>query len=521
LIDRGRKVPLRVLHIGNVANYAYNIARVLQTDDIISDVVTWDYYHINARPIWEDGDFDSADTGDQFFPKLPEPLEAKFEPPAWFFQGPRRLACHALIARNEGRGALSQVLRRLSERYMRRIADPVIRESPGFKQRMRAAEVIAQDLNGGFGTSKWLAKIEDWLRSRRWGKSLVKVRARQRDAACPTDADRFDAMVASAIEAYRALWPARDFDPVLLRQFEGDVALMRRLLDPYDVVIGYAIDGVWPFIAGRPYLAFEFGTIRNLPFEDGAMGKLASIVYRNCSEIIVTNADNEAPARRLERPYRFLPHVINESWMVDEASELRAELKARHGGEFFIYHPPRQHWDAARDTNWDKGNDKLFRAFAALVLKGGVDARCIAVNWGATLAESKTLVAELGVTDKVIWIEPQPHRRMMRTIAACDVVADQFTIPTFGGIPPKAFHASRPVVTCFDPKLHEWCFDEMPPLLPASEPDQIASALHRLASDAALAREIGLKGNRWYHAENSNDRIRAILSRIVRDAAAR
>jgi hypothetical protein len=522
-----RQRPLRVLHIGNIANYAYNIARVLQTDDIVSDAISWDYYHINARPIWEDGDFDSADTGDQYFPRLPGAFEAKFDEPEWYFHGPRRLACHALIARNEGRHALSQVLRRLNERYMRRIADPVVRESQGFKDRTRAAEIIAEDLNGGFGAAQWPGHLENWLASKphtaRLRKFAAALNARAKVNAAPpsvsSPVDAFEGLVEREVASYRALWPDREIDPMLVRQFGNDVVLMARLMAHYDVIIGYAIDGIWPLIAGRKYLAYEFGTIRNLPFEDGIMGKLASIVYRNCSEIIVTNCDNEVPAKRLARPYRFLPHVINENWMVESASDLRAVLVSRHGGNFFIYHPSRQHWDETRNTNWDKGNDKLLRAFAGLVHNHGVDARCIAVNWGTTLAESKSLVKELGVADKMIWIEPQPHRRMMRYVAAADVIVDQFTIPTFGGIPPKAFHASRPVVTCFDPALHQWCFEEMPPLLPACEPAGIEAALLKLARNPAYARELGAKGNQWYQRENSNARIRTILSRIVHDAA--
>jgi hypothetical protein len=521
-----RARPVRVLHIGNVANYAYNIARILQTDEIQSDVITWDYYHINARPVWEDGDFDSSHIGDHFFPRLPEPWAANFEDPDWYFHGPRRLICHAMIARNEGRHGLSQYLRRLCERYMRRIADQGRRESTGFQERMRIKEVLAEDVIGGITPRGAPDHADKWLRSRNWGRviapatrSILSLGAKSKANAAPgSDNGAFDRLVNDQVASYLDLWPDREFDPSLLTQFKGDIALMRRLLKPYDVVIGYAIDGIWPLIAGRRYIAYEFGTIRNLPFEDNLMGKLASVVYRNGHETIVTNCDNEAPAKRLGRPYRFLPHVINENWMVPEAKSLRSDLQRKHGGDFFVFHPPRQHWDATRNTNWDKGNDKLFRAVAEIVHKGGVDARCIAVNWGATLEDSKQLIRELGIERHVIWIDPQPHRRMMQYIAACDVVADQFTIPTFGGIPPKAFHSSRPVLTSFDPALHRWCFSEMPPLLAASEPDDIAAHLRRLASDTAFARHVATEGNRWYRAQNSNDRIRAIMQDIVRDA---
>jgi glycosyltransferase involved in cell wall biosynthesis len=289
--------------------------------------------------------------------------------------------------------------------------------------------------------------------------------------------------------------------------------LMRRLFAPYDVVVGYAVEGIWPLMAGRPYVAYEFGTIRNLPFEDSAMGRLAALVYRHCEQTIVTNSDNEAPAKRLGRPYFFLPHVVNESGLLDatSAAAFRAELVARHGGDFFIFHPPRQHWDETRDTNWDKGNDHLFRGFAELVRSGAAGARCITVAWGQTLEKSRALVEELGITDKVIWITPQPHIAMMRHVCACDVVCDQFTIPTFGGIPPKAFHAGKPVVTAFDPALHAWCFEEMPPLLPANSAQAVAAALIGLHADPQRRAEIGARGADWYRRFNSNARVLSVL----------
>ena len=49
---RGR--PLRVLHIGNVANNAYNNAKLLNRAGLDCDVICYDYYHMMSCPEWED-----------------------------------------------------------------------------------------------------------------------------------------------------------------------------------------------------------------------------------------------------------------------------------------------------------------------------------------------------------------------------------------------------------------------------------------------------------------------------------
>jgi hypothetical protein len=523
LREKHRKV--KVLHIGNIANYAYNVAKVLQTEEIESHVIAWDYYHINAQPIWEEGDFDASQVGDHYFPRLPNPREADFELPRWYWHGPRRLAVLGLIANNEGQLCRAAALRFLIKRYLRRIADSSYREEDAKTGRTRIKEALATILVTGSVPPHWLILIDQWLRAKAWGWLFTPMagsaiaRAKRKAATPPklevVEARAFEERTESLLAQYRADWPDRVIDPALLKQFGVDLSLMQRLFGHYDVIIGYAIDGIWPLMAGKPMLAYEFGTIRNLPFENGFMGQLASVVYRNSALTIVTNCDNEAPAKRLGRPYRFLPHVINEGGRIDHAHEIRQELVSKYGGSFYVYHPPRQHWDETRNTNWDKGNDKLFRGFARLINKHGIDARCIAVNWGDTLVESKALVNDLGIADKVIWVDPLPHRRMMRMIAAVDAVADQFTIPTFGGIPPKAFYAGRPVVTCFNPELHRWCFGNLPPLLSASTPDEIEKALVKLAKEPTFAKDLANRAERWYHDENSNAHIRKILCDII------
>ena len=616
---------LKVLHIGNVANYAYNVGKVLQTAAVESHAVNWDYYHINAQPVWEEGDFDASSVGDHFFPVLPDSEKAGFSAPGWYISGPRTLACLALIATNEGMSRRARLFRWLNQRHLRKIGASAYRERDAKFGLTRLTEAVCLDLVGGFGRSNALGMIGraasrflasppavpstassglvsrvvwrlrsaahrlGWLvlgacrrlwdrlkwpmlnmveRVQRYGRRILRrlgllpapslvaetaapaaaaVKAPApappacatappalaaaspamglpaSQAALPSD---FDARVDALIARYHGFYPDRSFDPLLLRQFKSALPLMQRLFAPYDVVIGYALEGIWPLVANRPYVAYEFGTIRNLPFEDSATGRLASLVYHHCEQTIVTNSDNQAPAERLGQPYFFLPHIVNESGLLDEgaAAAFRAELQARHGGDFFIFHPPRQHWDESRDTNWDKGNDHLFRGFADLVRSGADGARCIAVAWGQTLEKSRQLVQELGIADNVIWIEPQPHIAMMRYICACDVVCDQFTIPTFGGIPPKAFHSGKPVVTAFDPALHAWCFDEMPPLLPARSAEAVAEALRRLHGDAEFRAEVGARGADWYRRSNSNARVLAVLEQnlvgLVAPAAA-
>lgn len=78
-----------VLHIGNIANNAYNNAKLLEKVGFRCDVICPDYYHIMACPEWEDADFDEA-------------VEDDFRP-AWHRVDTRRLLATAVVrARTDG-----------------------------------------------------------------------------------------------------------------------------------------------------------------------------------------------------------------------------------------------------------------------------------------------------------------------------------------------------------------------------------------------------------------------------------
>ena len=98
--EHGR--PPRVLHVGNIANNAYNNAKLLREAGLDCDVLCHDYYHIMGCPEWEDADFDGP-VGDHFRPQWKDLDLHGYRRPAWFAQGPLWSSLRYLIVRREGR----------------------------------------------------------------------------------------------------------------------------------------------------------------------------------------------------------------------------------------------------------------------------------------------------------------------------------------------------------------------------------------------------------------------------------
>jgi glycosyltransferase involved in cell wall biosynthesis len=450
-----RDRPLRVLHVGNVANNAYLNAKLLNAAGLECDVLAYAHYHIMGCPEWEEGDFTGAI--DESRPDWSAVDLKGYQRPRWFAQGPIADAVAYLDARRTGASSAERRWRRLELR--RRL------------------------ITG----RRW-----EWLRRLR---RLTEARS-----APPPQPPSAAASVSEEVKVYGALrgWP---------------IAEVTSLFRHYDVVHAYGAEPVLAFATGaRPYVAFEHGTLRSLPFEPSMEGRLTAIAYQHADAVIITNADNRAAAQRLGlRDFRFVPHPIAETFPDREAVQrLRADLAARLQADFLLFHPSRHHWGPERNPHLEKANDRLIDGLAVM-FRQRPGAAAVFVKWGATLAASESRLRELGIANRVHWIEPVPGPVLARYMAAADVVADQFYLGAFGAITPRALSLAVPALLHLDAEAHRWAFADPPPVMNASAPEQIAGALQRGYDDRAWLTELGRRGRTWYERFHSNDMVTAAL----------
>ncbi len=99
----------RILHIGNIANNAYNNAKLLRSAGFDSDVLCYDYYHVMACPEWEDADFHGT-IADPNRPDWTQVDLKGFTRPDWFVQGPTPYCLAYLLARDDQNEAVRKAL---------------------------------------------------------------------------------------------------------------------------------------------------------------------------------------------------------------------------------------------------------------------------------------------------------------------------------------------------------------------------------------------------------------------------
>jgi glycosyltransferase involved in cell wall biosynthesis len=276
------------------------------------------------------------------------------------------------------------------------------------------------------------------------------------------------------------------------RRLERRAGSLGTLFSRYDVVQLYGLHPVLlPLdLPAVPYVAFEHGTMREIPFENTWRGRALALGYREAARVIITNADVVEQARLLGLENNvFVPHPLDETKYTPGPSRMRAELEGE-GFDFMLLSPSRHDWAI-------KGTDRLLHAFAKLVRSERPRAVLLLSDWGQEAGRSRSLVDELGIGSNVRWSRPLPKLRLIDAYRAADVVLDQFLIGTFGAVAPEAMACGCPVVMAFRPELHAWCFPELPPVVDARTTEDVHEALARLAEDAARREALGRQGREW------------------------
>jgi glycosyltransferase involved in cell wall biosynthesis len=123
----------------------------------------------------------------------------------------------------------------------------------------------------------------------------------------------------------------------------------------------------------------------------------------------------------------------------------------------------------------------------------------VCAGWGADLDRSKQLIDELGIGDRVRLLPYAMSKgRLRRYYRAADVVADQFTVGSYGGSALEAMSCARPLLIDLD----EERFPSLPPVVNVSEPDEIARALDKLLGDEEARAQVGARARDWVIANH-------------------
>ncbi|MFM9975746.1 MAG: glycosyltransferase [Beijerinckiaceae bacterium] len=478
--------PLRVLHIGNIANNGFNNARIQRAHGVAADVLCADNYHIMATPEWEEAPIRER-PADDFFPDWGAVDLGNYRRPRWFAAAPLADACRYLEAYAGGDDEGAERLWRVMERERHILCSRRLPSRSRFFIRKIGLKLAYE-------------------------RKKVEIRLGLHQARVEDEARLHGALHLAAIKRLwgeqKGEWPfpakAEDF-----AHYWERIAPVARLLPHYDIIQGYAQDGIWALLMGRAYAAYEHGTLRQLPFEDHAVGRLVALVYGLADQVFVTNSDVLPSIARLgleAQRVHCLPHAFDEQKLTGWRDAHPAIIPA--SDEVVFFSPTRQHWRDA-DMSLTKGNDIMLHA-AGRLWASGRRFRIILVEWGQDVVASKQLIHALGLDQAVRWVPPMGKQDLWRAYCFSHAVLDQFVLPALGGVGFETLALGCRLISRTDPPTLAGFFGASPPVLPAASIDDVAASLARVIDDPQDNAAIGPAGRVWIETYHSARRIVAM-----------
>ncbi len=255
--------------------------------------------------------------------------------------------------------------------------------------------------------------------------------------------------------------------------------LIARLGD-CDVIQTFGEYAMWAWRTETPYVTLSYGgDVSVIPFARGSLkqrlvGQLMTHAFRAADAVVCAMPSHRVLFEQLKvRPLIFNPHAvpIDTDRCAPAPADERRRLRAQFSNDLVFFHGARQEW-TFNDAN-DKGNDRLFRAFARFVHGDGADALLVAVERGRDIGPSKALVSELGITDHVRWVQELDRPRLVAMLNSADVFFDQFVNGCFGVVTLEALSCGTPTCLRLDPVDGM----DMPPVLDGSSEDAILEAM--------------------------------------------
>ena len=485
----------RMVHLGNIANNAYHAAKMMRTVGIEGDVLALHDYFVMSSPEWEEADMREVPE-DLFAPDWRKVDLRGYKRPGWYVQGPMGMCLDYVVARNRGDDMTADELwHQLG--LENRTHDPAPERVPSrFEQLLK--------------------------RLRRFGgRAQRRVTVHVQQMVSPPDYwSRLDA-------AWNEQFPDREdcLRPEDVTWGAGHLAQWIEALKSYDFVIGYSTYGLFPLLCNMPYLCFEHGTLRDIPFERDAQGRSTALSYRLADHTFVTNFDC-VPRAEIICPDRFTyinhPYFQDHGQPVRGVQDLRVRLRQELQADFLVFFPTRHDW--VPGTGYaDKCNDVMLRAVGRLVASGR-RVGLVLCAWGQNIAQSRDLILQLGLQDRVRWIPPASAVVYNRYCQASDLVADQFKLGAFGGVLYKALCNSTPVLSFLDESLMEKVYPEMPPILNGRTVDDLEALMLRAMNDPTGLRRLGEAGRAWVDRHHDGvetlDRMLRAFGRVWRERRA-
>ncbi len=221
---------------------------------------------------------------------------------------------------------------------------------------------------------------------------------------------------------------------------------------------------------------------------------------------LVPSGDKLLDEIGVQDQHRLMLHISNTIDLQSRPAPQNKRLTILSGSRI-VYRPDQHPELSAMDF---KGADVLIRGFAQYVRAGGRGILRLPRK-GQDLDAAIALISELGITERIDWLDEMPLSRFYEEIAAADLVCDQFGASFPGMVTTDAYALGRPVMANLRNEIFGQRFPEPLPGFDVKTPAEIADKLWLFDKQPELLVEVGQASRAYAEKYLSPKRMAAAL----------
>ena len=229
----------------------------------------------------------------------------------------------------------------------------------------------------------------------------------------------------------------------------------------------------------KDYIAFEHGTLRDFIHAPYALSQECKIGFKGAKAVICTNQDSYRIAGELGLQNVFpSPHPMIDGG-AKKILETRSENANQNSNMFRILVPARHTIPLNIDVG--KGSHIIYEAIKQFANEHE-NVRFELVTWGDNVKRARNDLRYLEDNGKIIWHDLMSRPLLSEKILKANVVIDQLTIPSYGGITSDSLRLGTPVITRHACSLDINFFGSCAPVFSAEGVFEVVNNLNRILS---------------------------------------
>lgn len=210
-------------------------------------------------------------------------------------------------------------------------------------------------------------------------------------------------------------------------------------------------------------------------------------------------------------PYIYPAQFTKENFL--KSKEYSKATEVRKKKDFILFHQTRHCWKTPLHY---KANDVMIRGYAKFI-EQNPDLNCVLITfeYGYDWEESKKLGAELGISDKVLWLPLMKRKDLMVWLSIADLGIGEFGESWFSyGAVFETLCSKKPFLGYRKDEDFSAHHKEMYPMASANTEDSICAVFTDLKNNKDKYKKMGLKGYEWFMKYGVNRPIDKIVEII-------